>query len=245
MQLRQPFTMNRLILLFVIVFSVSSLSACTLAKMALPRPLQGQSQGLAVALDRGPVNESVSFGTWRTTEVDRSWTTRIGAGIKFGGVGMAHESADQPYTFTLTKGKHLWGVECVTRYRNKASKFGPLTIRKGTTRIRCVAVSTKDERRIEIASMMVGSGHVGVIGMGENWIGLHTEHALTTGQHIGSAAGYSLRKDGEMLAAVQTINDREVWMRSGLKDNIEGPVAVTIASILLYRKVEATAERLF
>ena len=237
--------MNRLISVAIAALSLSATVACTPAQMAVPRPLQRGAANHPVALDRGPVNEAVSFGKWYTTEVDRSWTTRIGAGVKFGGVGMAHETADQPYTFTLENKIEVWKVECVTRFRNEATTVGPLKIREGTTRIRCVALDQKSKRRVEVASMMVGSGRVGVVHLGESWLVLNTEHRLVTGQQIGTAAGYTMRSGSTMLAAVQTINDRKVWIKNNLKPAVEGPVAVTLASVLLYREIKASSQRIF
>lgn len=223
----------------------AAFSGCTPAQMAMPRPLEGRSEAHIVTLDRGPINEAVKFGQWRTTEVDRSWTTRIGAGVKFGGVGMAHESADQPYTFTLTDGKDIWKVECVTRFRNEATTVGPIKLRESTARIRCVALDDINKLRVEVASMMVGSGNVGVVHMGEKWLGVFTEHKLVNGMQIGTAAGYSLRLDGVLIAAAQTINDRKVWIRKGLDEKVSGTVGVSLASILLYREVKASSQRLF
>ena len=230
----------------ILVLSVSvTTSACTPAQMAVPRAMKGRSHAHLVKLDRGPMNEAVAFGKWRTIEVDRSWTTRIGAGIKFSGVGMAHETADQPYTFLLARGQERWRVECVTRFRNKATVVGPLKIRASTTRIRCMALSEGDKRRVEIASMMVGAGRVGVVKLGEQWLTLHTQHQLKGGAQIGTAAGYALFKDANMVAAVQTINDRQAWVRSTLASELHGPVAVTLASLLLYREVKASSQRIF
>jgi hypothetical protein len=237
--------MHRLIPVALATLIATANAACTPAQMAVPRPLQQGASALKVNLDRGPVNEHVSFGKWHTTEVDRSWTTRIGAGVKFGGVGMAHETADQPYTFTLENKVEVWKVECVTRFRNEATTVGPLKIREGTTRIRCVGFDSKNKRRVEVASMMVGSGRVGVVHLGESWLALNTEHRLSTGQQIGTAAGYTMRAGNAMLAAVQTINDRKVWLKNGLKPETEGPVAVTLASVLLYREIKASSQRIF
>ena len=226
-----------------IAISLFASAGCTPAQMAVPRPLEGtRSAAHKVKLDRGPINEAVAFGKWHTTEVDRSWTTRMGSGIKFAGVGMAHESADQPYTFVLTNKKETWSVECVTRFRNEAVTIGPLKLREGTTRIRCIALTADKKRRVEIASMMVGSGKVGVVHLGSDWLAINTEHTLITGQQLGSAAGYSVRASGNMLAAAQTINDRKVWVRSPLAPELKGPVAVTMASILLYREVKASSQ---
>lgn len=221
-------------------------TACTPAQMAVPRPLEGsRSKAMAVDLDRGPVNEAVRFGPWRTLEVDRSWTTRTGGGVKFAGVGMAHESADQPYTFALSDGKETWSVECVTRFRNEAVTVGPLKIRENSTRIRCIALEKAAKRRVEIASMMVGSGRVGVVHLGDSWLGINTEHKLVGGHEIGTAAGYTLRSGGDMLAAVQTINDRKVWVSTRVDAPMQGPVGVTMASLLLYREVKASSQQMF
>lgn len=232
---------GRIVIIALLLASVAS-GGCTPAEMAVPRPLQRGAMSYPVVQDWGPINESVQFGDWQTTEIDRKWVTRIGGGIKFAGVGMAHESADQPYTFTLASAAEQWSVECATRFRNNAAKVGPLTLRKGTTRIRCTAVSN-DQRKLEIASMMVGSGRVGVVHLGDRWLTVHTEHLVASGHMLSTAIGYTIRVDGTMVAAAQVLNNRKVWRRKSLDNKLRGPVAATIASLLLYKQVKASSRR--
>jgi len=187
------------------------------------------------------INESVAFGGWRTLDVDRSWTTRIGKGIAFGGVGKSHETADQPYTFTLAGGPQRWLGECVTRRRMDRVQVGPVTLREGTTRIRCVAAQEKGKDRFEIGAMMGGTGPVGAVRVGEHWLTLSTAHRLANGARLGRTVGYVMGVQGQTIAAVGLTNQRGVWMRKGMSHALQARVAVTLAAILLYKPISDTS----
>ncbi len=238
--------MLRLVPIAAALMLLLALSSCSPARMATPRSLDGRSQTLHVKLDRGPVNEAVVFGPWHTKEIDRKWTTRIGGGVKFAGVGIVDEQADQPYTFTLARNgsEHTWFVECVTSLSNEEVIVGPVRLRKGTTSIRCLAADERKGHKIEIAVMMKGNGHVGGVHVGKEWYKVETAHKIKGGATLGTAAGYTIRRGYSMVAAVQTINDRLVWLRTGMDEEIKPPVAITLTSLLLYRPLSSRSGRI-
>ncbi len=227
--------------ILVIVIVAFTMGACTLARMATPTPLAGRSANFPVDLTRIPGNEKVVFGDWQTAKVERSWTTRLGAGIKFGGLAVVDEQADQPFAFELQRkqSEHRYVVKCVTRFSNREVEVGPVKLRKGTTRIHCLARDEKMDHEIKLAVMMVGTGHVGAMHVGTEWWKIETAHGLQNGHQIGTAAGYTIRREYAMLSAVQTINDRQVWLSKNLEPDLQPPIAIATTALLLYKPISS------
>jgi len=204
---------------FVLASLLLMLNACSPARMGLP-PEIGENFQLWPVTERGYfVDETFAFGPYRLEDVDRSWTTKSSWGVGGGNVQVSDAKARQSYGFRLTT-PQLIRIEasCITNaawtqleldnvlgnrsvftwdLRSKASLSCALTSHPGATRWTLVAQQSETDGTLN-----------GGVSNGSSGIRISSTRELEgSSWPFTEASGYFLELDGEIVAAVEVLND--------------------------------------
>jgi hypothetical protein len=224
------------------VLGVLSLTGCQTVRMNVPESLAG-SERMQVSGRQGfMIKQTLRFGPYQTTRVERSWTR--GRGIEIRPVEASRR--DQRYAFILRDGEtDLVEVRCEVRLSRLTIEVGSVDVSPADrSGLRCALTppdgGLDDSWRLELseshdrplAGTLVGSrGALEV--RGTNRI----DGALP----LGSTSGYRIDQGGRTLAAVEVINRGAVWMDGDLGADERVVVAATAAALLLLEDLRATA----
>ena len=225
------------------------LNACAAARMALPPEIGENFQHWPVT-ERGYfVDETFAFGPYRLEDVDRSWTTKSRWGAGGGHVQVSDAKARQSYNFRLTT-PQFSGIQatCFTNaawtqlelddvlgnrsvftwdLRSKASLSCTFTSDPGAARWTLVAQQSEADGTLN-----------GGLSNGLNAARISSTRALEgTSWPFTEASGYLLELNGEIIAAVEVLNDGRVWIKRELDPKLDAALAAGAATLLLYREI--------
>ncbi len=223
----------------IFLVSLILLSGCTVPYMQVDPQLSASTAAMPVSGREGwLINQQLSFGQFTSGPVKRSWTT--GYTI--------------PFILRFSGAKEQLGFSTFNGARDKAELFclGKLRERDLPVLNRSFEVNLKtrdvftcaialDDESFELYSENLNQNPrfkapTGQLkGPGVN-LAISAVGSLEGGQSSWSttALGYELLSDGEVVAAVETLNDGRVWISSELSDQHQ-LLAASVATALLLR----------
>ena len=234
-----------------------SLCGCGVAHMALPQDLQSETSALSVEGRYLLIfNDSLEFGPYRVTDIDRGWTTSEGYSLSIGEFEFGGSESHQSYAFSMAEpdrpGRH---VECTTTSdMSDMETDGFLGGRFGvefSSDQHLLCTLTQDgggnPARLAMArSASAGDTALhGVLADGDTRIDISGTHRLdATSLRSGSPSGYIFEMDGRPVGAVEVINGGTVWLNDSLTPEARSAMAAASAVLLLYQDATEIPEEI-
>jgi len=226
------------------------LSACQLARMQVSRDLADvQPYTVDRAFWRKP-NDPLSFGSWRTTRIRVGWGEFRSHPVAVGKSAIDFQSFQEPYRLDVVASDGVISAECVERaeavgYKDWSLDSGAL---QGIPPLHCSYFGAA-EGEMELLEMptIAGSQEGNIrFDVATRWH-LQSVNRIEGGRGPGGIVGYEIRRDQEVIAAVQLINEWRVWMSPELTSLEQDRVASVVMALLVYEspqdKIESISER--
>jgi hypothetical protein len=208
-----------------------ALSACQVAQMQVAPALSGLSAVPVAGANPRRWNSQVSFGPWRTELVREGMRWDFALSL----LGLKASYSFQPYRVVVSAGGEPLQAECITRAASLARRdlevdpaFGNIPTLAcgfrgrgdGTLRLRTTAVNREE----------------GTIDFGDTSWTLQSVHRFH-GSSIpsGPPLGYEIMGAGQVLAAVETINQGRVWLNPAVSPRDQERLAAAIMVLLLFQ----------
>jgi hypothetical protein len=226
------------------------LSACQLARMQVSRDLADvQPYTVDRAFWRKP-NDPLSFGSWRTTRIRVGWGEFRSHPVAVGKSAIDFQSFQEPYRLDVVASDGVISAECVERaeavgYKDWSLDSGAL---QGIPPLHCSYFGAA-EGEMELLEMptIAGSQEGNIrFDVATRWH-LQSVNRIEGGRGPGGIVGYEIRRDQEVIAAVQLINEWRVWMSPELTSLEQDRVASVVMALLVYEspqdKIESISGR--
>jgi hypothetical protein len=225
------------------------LSACQLARMQVSRDL-ADVEPLAVdrALWRKP-SDPLSFGSWRTTRIDVGWG-KFRSSAKpvtvTGKTTIDFESFERPYRLDVETNDGVISAECVARaeavaYKDWSLDSGAL---QGIPPLHCSYFGAAGGEMELLEMPTIAGSEEGNIEFGVTRWRVQSVNRIEGGRGPGSIVGYEVRRDNEVIAAVEIMNRGRVWMSAELTSLEQDRVAAVAMALLLYESPQDEIERI-
>lgn len=212
------------------------LGGCSLVQVAVPAELATAPRLEARGRQGVRIHQRLSFGPFRTDPVSRSWTRVEGdsAGIT------AREGKRQRYSFTLREGEsEVARGNCRVALNTSTTHLGPLATSDAPAMALACDFGMADNSVVllELATPRAGHPERGTLrprdpsGAAVEIEG--TRRVDGPRPLCCETVGYHLRRDGRVIATVQTINRGAVWLAPELAGADRATVAAGAAALLL------------
>lgn len=215
------------------------LTHCEMARMRVDPALAGVTP-LKVERSNWTISDKpLRFGDWHTTEKTIGWEkTRVN------GFFVNHQKSEQPYHFALaTKSGAITG-DCIAaaRFASLGSTQIDLAMLRGQPKFQCRYTGAAEGTLTLVEEAKLGyDALVGTLEFGADRWRVSTTSQIENSPHPNSNphAGYELRRDNDVVASVQIINNQLVWMSPASSQLDQDRLAAAITSLLLYQPLEA------
>ena len=216
-------------------------TGCASARMAVP-PSLASVPALPVSGRQGwKLKESLSFGSFQVTAVQRSWTR--GSDLKVD--AYERNRRRQTFQFQLSEnGTELLSARAQVNLRRQAVDVGAdlewqnqssLEVRFQSTNPALsgsgVLVLQEQGERPLSGTLTWGSRIIQVTG---------TDRLAGTPLPLGTTSGYTLTWEGRDVAAVDVIDGGQVRLADGLEPSLRAQLAATAAALLLLEDLRET-----
>jgi len=225
------------------------LSACQLARMQVSPDLRSvQPFAVDRALWRKP-NDPLSFGSWRTSHIDVGWgkfRSRSTPATVTGKTTIDLQSFQRPYRLDVEASDGVISAECVARaeavaYKDWSLDSGAL---QGIPPLRCSYYGAA-EGEMELLEMpTIAGSEAGNIEFGVTRWHVQSVNRIEGGHGPGDTVGYEIRRDNEVIAAVEIMNRGRVWMSPDLTTMEQDRVASVAMALLVYEAPQSEIERI-
>jgi len=225
------------------------LSACQLARMQVSPDLATVEP---FAVDRvlwrlRKPNDPLSFGSWRTTRIDVGWgefrSRQIPVTVS-GKSTLDFQSYLQPYRLDVMTSNGVISAECIERaagvaYKDWSLDTGALA---GIPPLHCLytGASAGEMELLEMATI-AGSEEGNITFDVSHWH-VQSVNRIEGGHGPGGIVGYEIRRDSEVIAAVEIMNQGRVWMSPALTALDQDRVATVAMALLVYDSPQADME---
>ena len=234
--------------------SLPVLSACQLARMQVSPDLATVEP---FVVDRAlwhwrKPNDPLSFGSWRTSRINVGWNEfrSLNIPVTVGGKStLDFQSFLRPYRLDVVTSNGVISAECVSRaaavaYKDWSLDSGALT---GVQPLHCLYRGAS-EGEMELLEMpTIAGSEEGNIEFDLTHWHLQSVNRIEGGRGPGSIVGYEIRRDSEVIAAVEIMNEGRVWMSPALTALEQDRVATVAMALLVYESpqedMEGIAER--
>ena len=210
------------------------LSACQLARMQVSRDLADvEPHAVDRAMWRNP-NDPLALGSWRTTRIDVGWSRFRNIPVPVGKSALDFQSFLRPYRLDVVASDGVISAECVERaeavsYKDWTLDSGAL---QGIPLVHCAYYGAA-EGEMELLEMpTIAGSEEGNIEFGVTRWHVQSVNRIEGGRGPGGICGYEIRRDNEVIAAVETVNRGRVWMSPELT-TLEQDRAASVAMALL------------
>jgi hypothetical protein len=217
---------------------------CRTARFDVPSDLASQAPEWTVeGRQRFSFKEAISFGPFRTTDVDRSWTetTSWGAGW------FSSSKAKQTYEFLLQEtGGPVWEAQCATGVSRQDMRFdevlgGELEVELQANVYFACSFCQKGEKNVWRLAMSQPTSEMvlnGVLTDRKTRIQVQGSQKLQGSPiPIPDPSGYTFVLDGTLVGAVEVINKGAVWLRPTVDPEIRSVLATASTALLLYKNI--------
>ncbi len=216
---------------------------CRMARMAIPEPLMTEAVEMTVeGRQKFTFKESLTFGPYRVTDVDRSWTKTS----SWGGQWFSNSKAKQSYEFTLRDSNTpIWEAQCATGVDERELNFnnflgGQLEITSASIYFACAFLEKQERKRWRLVMSQSPSEMVmdGVLTDGQTRINVKGSQKLQGSPiPLSDPTGYEFELRGHIVGAVEVINKGSVWLHPSIEPEIRSALATASSALLLYRAI--------
>lgn len=229
------------------------LSGCQVAHMALPQDLQSETSELAV--EGRPLlifNNSIQFGPYHVTDVDRGWTRGGGYSASIGASEFSSSEATQKYEFSVSEpDRPAWAVHCATtadwsQFETEGFLGGRFGVEfSSNQKLVCTLKQDGGGKLSKLAMSLSASANEtalqGIMMDGATRIDISGTHGLdSTPLQVRTPTGYIFRIGGRPVGAVEVINMGTVWLDDSVTPEIRSALAATSAVLLLYQDIKGS-----
>ncbi|HNR66584.1 MAG TPA: hypothetical protein PKN04_07970 [bacterium] len=235
--------MNRGVRLYLSFFGLMVLCllmSCSTAHMALPTELLDSSEML-VCNGRGGFDETFTMGSYQVQNVKRGWTKKN----EWGFIGYSSSNTKQQFEFSLISPTgERWQGQAATNLKQKELEGqawgGQLEIALSEQENFVVRCSGPSTWTLVLVLNSKKNLHDGIYTNTEQNYVIRGTHKLSgSPMPLTDATGYVISFNGEVLAAVEVINDGAVWFSKKLSNAERDQLAAAAAALLLYRDLDA------
>ena len=224
-------------------FLLLAAAGCQSARMAVPAELESGADawpcvgrgGLAFA-------EHFSFGPYRVSNVQRSWTRRVSWSIAFFG----QSSARQRFEFSLdTPSSRIWQAQAATGMRREDLKdsIGGGQLTWGLSRnvefaARIAPAGETNAWTLALADAMDAKPMQGFFsGNGVSLRVESTRKLAGTSIPLSEPSGFLVFDGNRIVAAIDVVNAGSVYFDRSIDPSLRDPLAAASAALLLYRDI--------
>jgi hypothetical protein len=222
------------------------LSACQLARMQVSPDL-ATVEPFVVDRElwkwRTP-NTPLSFGSWRTTRIRVGWGEFRSTSVPIFNSTIDFQSYQQPYRLDVVASDGVISAECVARakavgYKDWSLDNGAL---EGIPPLHCAYFGAAEGEMELFELPKIGGSEEGNIEFGVTHWHLQSVNRIEGGRGPGSIVGYEIRRDNEVIAAVEIMNNGRVWMAPDLTSLEQDRVASVAMALLVYQSPQDELE---
>jgi hypothetical protein len=225
------------------------LSACQLARMQVSPDLATVEP---FAVDRAlwhwrKPNDPLSFGSWRTTRIDVGWSEFRSRQVPVtvsGKSTLDFQSYLRPYRLDVATSNGVISAECISRaagvaYKDWSLDSGALA---GIPPLHCsyMGASAGEMELLEMPT--IAGSEEGNIAFDVTRWHVQSVNRIEGGHGPGAIVGYEIRRDSEVIAAVEIMNQGRVWMSPTLTALEQDRVATVAMALLVYESPQADME---
>ena len=233
------------ILLTGILFGILILTmVCRTARYDVPGDLASESPEWIVQGRQGfNFKEAISFGPFRTLDVDRSWTKTS----SWGGDWFSSNKAKQTYEFMLQEtGGPVWEAQCATGVSKQEMRFeemlgGELEIEVQANVFFACSFRQRGEKKVWRLAMNQSTSEMvmnGALTDRATRIKIQGSQKLQGSPiPLSDPTGYEFVLDGKVVAAVEVINKGAVWIRPSVDKETRSALATAATALLLYKNI--------
>ena len=228
---------------WLIVIWVGALLSCRMARMAVPESLTSDAAEMEVkGRQRFSFKESLSFGPFRITDVDRGWTQTSSSGSAW----FSSSKAKQSYEFTLREtNSPTWEAQCATGVNKRELNFddflgGELEIEMASVYFACSFKRRSEKGRWRLVMSQSASEMVlnGILTDGKERIQINGSQKLQGSPiPLSDPTGYEFVHKKRIIGAVEVINKGGVWILPSIDSEIRSVLAAASSALLLYRDI--------
>ena len=222
------------------------LTACQLARMQVSRDLADvQPYEVDRSSWRKP-NDPLSFGSWRTTRIRVGWGEFRSTPVPIGKSVLDFQRFVQPYRVDVVASNGVISAECVARaeavgYKDWSLDSGAL---QGIPPLHCSYFGAA-EGEMELLEMPTLAGsEEGSIDFGLSHWHVQSVNRIEGGRGPTNTVGYEIRRDQEVIAAIEIMNRGRVWMSPELTPLEQDRVASVAMALLVYESPQGEIESL-
>ena len=225
--------------------TLALLSGCQLAKMQVSPTLAGvEPWPVSRAFVHKP-EDPLSFGAWRTSRIHVGWTRRTTTQPDPSDRSLDVQTLEKPFGVDLASDSGVTRADC--RTQTEAITYQDWLLDsaavQGIPRLRCdytgVALGT-----FELFEMLAWKqAEAGRIEFGVTHWYVESVQQIVGARNAGGIVGYEIRRDGEVIAAVQIIHPGSVWMLPTLGQPDRDRAAAIVTTLLLYESPLAELEQ--
>lgn len=237
-------------LLSVALAWVLALPSCTLPNMAVEPTFKQQAQELPVEGRKAfKPNGSFVVGEYRVANVNRGWKNASGFSI----LGYENIKMSQRFEFSLqSPAGEQWFAFGASRLQEKNLRSdNGITLAIGENREYFVTHFTSPVSgpwrllTIDPGHYMLRKKFEGELHNGSDHYKVAPIYKMEdTKLPLPDIVGYEFLRDGERVAAVQVINNGKVWLAPELDSDTRMALVTAASSLLLYDKLQGTAEQM-
>ena len=192
-------------------------------------------------------NDPLSFGSWRTTRIDVGWSEFRSRQVPVTVSGKSmldFQSYLRPYRLDVATSNGVISAECISRaagvaYKDWSLDTGALT---GIPPLHCsyMGASAGEMELLEMPTI-AGSEEGNIAFDAARWH-VQSVNRIEGGHGPGAIVGYEIRRDSEVIAAVEIMNQGRVWMSPTLTALEQDRVATVAMALLVYESPQADME---
>ena len=227
------------------------LSACQLARMQVSPALatvEPFTVDRALWHWRKP-NDPLSFGSWRTSRINVGWNEfrSLKVPVTFGGKStLDFQSFLRPYRLDVVTSNGVISAECVSRaagvaYQDWSLDSGALA---GIPPLHCMYTGASEGEMELLEVPTIAGSEEGEIAFDMTRWHVQSVSRIEGGHGPGAIVGYEIRRDSEVIAAVEIMNQGRVWMSPTLTALEQDRVATVAMALLVYESPQADMERI-
>ena len=222
------------------------LSACQLARMQVSRDLANAEPFAVDRTSWRQPNDPLSFGSWRTTRIDVGWGKFRSHAQPIGKAALEFESFEKPYRFDVEASDGVISAECVARaeavaYKDWSLDSGAL---QGIPPLHCAYYGAAEGEMELLELPTIGGSEEGNIEFGVTRWHLQSVSRIEGSRGPGGIVGYEIRRDDQVIAAVEIMNRGRVWMAPELTSLEQDRVASVAMALLLFESPQDEIESL-